>query len=159
MFSQTTTSRALGALFGLTAAITTFLAPAYAATPPAPATITTRDRMDSLDTPMFQPDLRVKYVGRAYNNGKYQYRFRVENIGAASADNIYVDETVHQLTYNGAIGADQSIGGQRITTLASDASTMVTVTCVPLPGYICAGASATAQIADDLDTTNNHAHS
>ncbi len=168
-FSQATTSRALGALFALTAALTSLLAPAYAATPaaagqsldlaPAATTIQTRDRMESLASPMFQPDIRVKYIGPAYNNGKYLYRFRVENIGAASADNIFVDEEVHQLSYDGSVGVNQAVGGQNIASLAADGSVEIKVTCIPLPGYVCAGASATAMLDGDLDASNNHAHS
>jgi hypothetical protein len=115
--------------------------------------------MESLSEPLIKPDVRVRYIGPAYNNGKYLYRFRVENIGAASADNIFIDEAVHQQTYNGSIGVDQAVGGQKIASLAADGSVEIKVTCIPLPGYVCTGASATAHVDYDLDTSNNHAHS
>src|SRR3954451_2125920 len=91
MFSQKATSRALGALFGLAATLTTMLAPAYAATPatdasqfdlaPITTTTQTRGRMEALSDPLFKPDVRVTYVGPGYKSGKYLYRFKVENIG------------------------------------------------------------------------------
>jgi hypothetical protein len=45
---------------------------------------------------MFRPDLRVKYLGPDYDNGTYLFRFRIDNIGAASADDVFVDEEVQQ---------------------------------------------------------------
>jgi hypothetical protein len=168
MFTRTTTSRALGALFGLTAMLSSMLAPAYAAAPAADqvntlaasaTTVQSTTRTETLDQLFFQPDVRVLYLGSYSSNGKRLYRFRVENIGAASADNVYIDEAVHQVTFDGSIGADQSIGGQKIAYLGADQSVEVKVSCTPKPGYRCAGASATAMLPDDLDTSNNHAHS
>ena len=43
--------------------------------------------------------------------------------------------------------------------LGESSFTSVKVSCTPLPGYVCTGASATANVPNDLDPTNNHAHS
>ena len=155
MFARKTIA-ALGTLFTLAITLGTAIAPAFAAEPtPEPRF---DFRLEYLN-PTFQPDVRVKYLGPAYSNGHYQFRFRVENIGAASADNVFVDEEVEQHTYDGSVGASQAVGGVKIPTLASGQAIEVKVSCTPLPGYVCTGASATANVPDDLDPSNNHAHS
>jgi hypothetical protein len=155
MFARKTTALALGTLLALAVTLSGSVAPAFAAVAPS---VPARDRMEHLGE-VFHPDVRVKYLGPAYDNGKYQYRFRVENLGAASADNVFVDQEVRQLTYDGSIGKIQYLGGKNIPTLASGQSVEVKVSCIPLPGYVCTGASATANVPDDLDPTNNDAQS
>ena len=88
--------------------------------------------MEALSDPLFKPDVRVTYIGPGYKSGKYLYRFKVENIGAASSDDIFVDETVRQTTYDGSTGALLQIGGPKLS-LGSGESTVVTVSCTPKP--------------------------
>ena len=161
------TRTAFGAALALAVTLTGVTSPAFAAVPTA-----ADESLEVRETgrprpprpvgdvgPLIRPDLRVKYLGPDYDDGKYLFRFRVDNLGAASADDIFVDEEVEQRSYDGSLGVNQSVGGQKIATLAADQSIEVKVTCIPLPGYVCMGASAKANVDYDLDPSNNKAHS
>jgi hypothetical protein len=161
------TQTAFGAALALALTLSGVGSPAFAAAPTtADESLVVREtgrrrppRPAADFGPMFRPDLRVKYLGPDYDNGKYYSRFLVENVGAASADDVFVDQEVEQRSYDGSIGVNQSVGGHKIATLASDQSVEVKVTCIPLPGYVCTGASIKANVEYDLDPSNNKAHS
>src|SRR4051794_26564018 len=171
MRTRTATSSTLGAALALALTLAGTVAPAFAAEP-----ATAQRSMESGDVREaghhrpprpapkpddglhFQPDLRVKYVGPDYDNGTYFFRFRVENIGAASAEGVFVDQEIQQQTYDGSIGTTESIGGKQIASIGADEAVEVRVACVPKPGYVCTGASANARVDDELDPSNNKAH-
>src|SRR4051794_5009729 len=164
MYPRLATSAALGTILALAVTLTGAVAPALAATPAAIDHAVSlnaggRPRPNVPPAPMFRPDLRVHYLGQFSDDRNTFFRFRVENIGAASADNIYVDQEVDQRTWDGSIGTLQSIGSHKIETLGTDESVEVRVPCTPLPGYVCVGASANASVAYELDPSNNKAHS
>ena len=68
--------------------------------------------------------------GSDYDNGKYIFRFRVDNIGAASAD-FLLDREIRQVSFDGEVSALQQIGPIKIENLGSDQSTEVRVTLHP----------------------------
>ena len=167
------TQTALGATLALAVALSTAVAPAFAAeTPkidlPLPAQPIHRDigplpqPKPESSTVTFYPDVRVNYIGKEASSGKMKYRFRVMNVGAASADDIGLDTRVYQLSnptfpptdsvstvQNGSLGSIASLG--------QDGSQEVVIVCTPLPGYHCDGARLNAVVADDLDPSNNAA--
>ena len=77
MLARKASTLALGTLFAVAVTLSSAIAPAFAAQP-APT--------ESFDQFLFQPDVRVNYLGKTYSSGKTIYRFRVENIGAASIE-------------------------------------------------------------------------
>lgn len=108
----------------------------------------------------FKPDIRVNYLGQSSaGGGKVAYRFRVQNIGAASASNIGLGTTIGQDANNGWVSTRQEGNGGTIASLGQDQAQEVTVTCTPLAGYHCDGARLTAYVDDDLNESNNTAHS
>jgi hypothetical protein len=168
MKNRSTTTTALGAALALAFTLVGAVAPAFAAEPAASQSPVVQQRTgqprpgvpapEPDDGTFFRPDVRVTYLGPAYDHGTHISRFRVENIGAASAD-VFVDEEVQQHSHDGSVGTLQHVGGKQIQNLGSDQAVEVRVRCVPQPGYVCAGASAEAIVADDLDPSNNRAHS
>ena len=104
----------------------------------------------------------MNYIGKSSGSGgKVTYRFRVQNVGAASADNIGLDTRVYQKSipapFGESVGTVQHGNGGTIASLLQDGSQEVTVVCTPLPGYLCDGAGLNAVVADDLDPSNNAA--
>ena len=87
------THTAFGAALVLAVTLTGVTSPAFAATPTASdeslvvheASRPRPPRPVGDVGPLIRPDLRIKYLGPGYGNGKYLFRFRVENLGAASA--------------------------------------------------------------------------
>ena len=89
---------ALGAALALAVTVTAAAAPASAATPRPGVTpvdpLVTQPVGSIVVQPQastftFYPDVRVNYLGKtAGSGGKVTYRFRVQNIGAASASNV-----------------------------------------------------------------------
>ena len=89
-------------------------------------------------------------------------RFRVQNVGAASADNIGLDTRIYQRSIptfppTDAVSTIQSGDGGSIAFLGQDGGKEITVVCTPLAGYLCDGARLNAVVADDLDPSNNAA--
>lgn len=56
-----------------------------------------------------------------------------------------------------SVATVQNGNGDTIAYLLQDGSKDVTITCTPLPVYLCDGARLGAVIADDLDPGNNAA--
>ena len=102
----------------------------------------------------------MNYLGKsAGSGGKVTYRFRVQNIGAASADNVGLGTVVGQESYDGSVSTRQEGSAGAIAFLGQDQSQVVEVVCTPLPGYHCDGAGLRAYVTDDLDPSNNSAGS
>jgi hypothetical protein len=155
---------ALGAAFALVLTLSAAVTPAAADTPfidigplptPKPVIHTNLDLIPDPQMPTFKPDIRVKYLDKASVGGKMRYRFRVQNIGAASAENIGLSTVVGQDANVGSVSTRQEGNGGTIAYLGQDQSQEVTVVCTPLAGYHCSGARLDAHVADDLDTSNN----
>ena len=161
---------AIGTALALAVTLTSTIGPALAATPWPAVTPTSPDGLDpgivlTVDQPQssgvtFLPDVRVNYLGKtAGSGGKVTYRFRVQNIGAASASNVGLGTVIGQDANSASISTRQEGSAGTIATLGEDQSKDIAVVCTPLPGYHCAGASLKAYVTDDLDTSNNAAHS
>jgi len=73
------------------------------------------------------------------------YRFRVQNIGAASASNVGLGTSIGQDANNASISNRQEGSAGTIATLSEDQAQNVSVVCTPLPGYHCAGARLTGR--------------
>jgi hypothetical protein len=173
MLTRKQTSSALGAALALAITLSTAVAPAFAETPTIdifPSKPTIHRDIGPLPAPKpetstvtFVPDVRVNYIGKsAGSGGKVTYRFRVENIGAASAANVGLDTRIYQLSNatfppTDSVATMQSGNGGTIASLNQDATQEVTIVCTPLAGNHCDGARLTAVVADDLDPTNNMA--
>jgi hypothetical protein len=157
MRSRFASSTALGVTFALALSIAGSIvgaaAPAFAAVPDltAPAHAETRSFM-------FQPDVRVNYLSKtSLGGGKVAYRFRVQNIGAATASNVGLGNGISQHAIGQNLATLQQGSSGTIAFLGQDQSKEITVTCTPLPGYYCNGASLQAYITDDLNPANNKA--
>lgn len=158
---------ALSAALALSVALTAAASPALAATPgvsPAPRPdlirTSTIDVVPISSGPSFQPDVRVNYLGKTSGSGgKVTYRFRVENIGIGTAFNVGLGNTIGQRASSGSVSTRQSGSSGTIASLATDQSTQISVTCNPLPGYVCDGASLEAYLQNDLNPSNNKAGS
>ncbi len=170
MRSKMAASSALGAALALAIALTSTVAPAFAETPEIDVTPSKPTILFDLgplpppqpeaSTVIFSPDVRVNYLSKsAGNGGKVTYRFRVQNIGAASADNVGLGTVVGQQSNTGSVSTRQEGSARSIASLGQDQSQLVDVVCTPLPGYHCDGASLQAYLDDDLDPSNNRAHS
>jgi hypothetical protein len=173
MHSKLATSSALGAALALAITLGAAVGPAFAETPkidvPLPGQPIHRD-LGPLPEPKpetsavtFYPDVRVNYIDKAAaGGGKVNYRFRVLNVGAASADTIGLDTRIYQRSIptfpsTESVSTVQNGNGGTIPYLLQDGSKDVTVVCTPLPGYLCDGARLNAVVADDLDPSNNAA--
>ena len=173
MFTLKTASPALSAALALAIALSTAVAPAFAAeTPkidlPLPAQPIHRDigplpqPKPESSTVTFYPDVRANYIGKEASGGKMRYRFRVMNVGAASADNVGLDTRIYQLSIptfppTDSVSTVQNGNLGSIASLGQDGSQEVVIVCTPLPGYHCDGARLNAVVADDLDPSNNAA--
>ena len=172
MFTLKSASLAFGAALALAISLGSTIAPAFAETPridlPIPAKPIHRDLgplpqpKPESSTVTFSPDIRVIYVGKDSIGGKMHYRFRVQNVGATSADNIGLDTRIYQRSIptfppTDAVSTIQSGNGGSIDSLGQDGVKEITVVCTPLPGYLCDGARLNAVVADDLDPSNNAA--
>jgi hypothetical protein len=163
---------ALGTALALAITLTSAVAPAFAATAkPRPVFTPTEpvviqpgslkpEPKPESSTVTFQPDIRVNYLGQsAAGGGKVAYRFRVQNIGAASAGEIGLGTVIGQDSNDGSVSTRQEGSAGKIASLGQDESKEITVTCTPLAGSHCGGARLTAYLDDDLDESNNHAGS
>jgi hypothetical protein len=108
--------------------------------------------------PVFKPDVRVVYLSQSSSGADVTYRFRVENIGAATVDNVGLDKNVVQHQNGGTLAKLQSSGGT-IPFLGMGQSQEVTVTCNAFAGYHCHRGTVKAVVASDMDQSNNSAHS
>jgi hypothetical protein len=167
------TTTALGAALALAVTLTTAVAPAFAETPTidvTPSNPTIQYDLGPLPEPqpepqpessavMFQPDVRVNYLGKSASGGKVTYRFRVQNIGIDTATDVGLGNEISQHSNSGSVATLQSGSSGTIASLATDQSKDVNVVCTPLPGYHCDGASLQAYLNNDLDPSNNRAHS
>ena len=169
MHRRLAASSALGAALALAITLTAVAAPAFAAARtvdigplPQPKPIIHRNigplpqPKPETSTVTFHPDVRVNYLNKsAGSGGKVTYRFRVQNVGAATADNVGLDTRVYQLSNDGSVATQQSGNGGSIDWLGQDGSQEVTIVCTPLAGHHCDGARLNAVVADDLDSSNN----
>jgi hypothetical protein len=166
------TQTALGAALALAISLGSSITPAFAETPridlPIPAKPIHRDLgplpqpQPESSTVMFSPDIRVNYIGKDSVGGKMHYHFRVQNVGAASADNIGLDTRIYQRSIptfppTDSVSTVQNGSGGSIDFLGQDGVKEITVVCAPLPGYLCDGARLNAVVADDPDPSNNAA--
>jgi hypothetical protein len=172
MHSRFASSTALGVALALAMTVAGAVAPAFASTPhpdidlfPANPTITRPlgplpQPAPEAATVTFQPDVRVNYLSKtSLGGGKIAYKFRVQNIGAASASNVGLGTAVYQLDAMHNVATRQSGSAGSIASLGQDQSQEITITCTPLPGYVCDGASLEAYVTDDLNPANNKAGS
>jgi hypothetical protein len=162
---------ALGAALALAITLTSTVAPAFAETPKidvTPSKPTIHRDLGPLPAPKpstvtFVPDVRVNYVGKSSaGGGKVDYRFRVQNVGAASASNVGLDTRTYQQSLptfpaTEAYTSMQSGSGGTISSLGQDQTEEITITCTPIQGSYCDGARLSAIVADDLDESNNTA--
>jgi hypothetical protein len=139
---------ALVAALTLATTVTATVAPAYAATPAPVGAGVESERVT------FLPDVRVRYIGRTNSGLTVNYRYRIENIGAATAEHVALNERVFQAYYDweGDITIEKD---EVIASLAPGQSVIVSVPCTPLPLRICEGSYLEATLANDLDTNNN----
>ena len=153
MGSRFASSTALGVVLALAMTVAGAAAPAFAATP-ALAAAPQSETMSF----MFQPDVRVNYLSKtSVGGGKIAYKFRVQNIGAASASNVGLGTTFSQHAIGQNLATLQYGSAGTIASLGQDQSKEITITCTSLPGYYCDGASLQAYVTDDLNPNNNKA--
>lgn len=172
MFTWKTAAPALGAALALAITLGSTITPAFAETPridlPIPAKPIHRDLgplpqpKPESSTVTFSPDVRVNYIGKDSVGGKMHYRFRVQNVGAASAENVGLDTRIYQRSIptfppTESVLTVQNGSNGSIDFLGQDDVKEITVVCTPLPGYLCDGARLNAVVADDLDPSNNAA--
>jgi hypothetical protein len=117
------------------------------------------DLITVIPEPVFQPDVRVVFLGSNTSGGDTLYQFRVDNAGAATAENISLGSMVSLHQDGGTLGKHQEGVKAPIAWLGMGQSQEVTVACTPLPGYHCNGASLSASLASDSNPNNNSAHS
>lgn len=159
------THTALGAALALAISLTTAVSPASAETrrpgiTPSNPIATLPDPAPTTSSVTFLPDVRVNYIGKSTGSGgKVTYRFRVQNIGIGTATNVGLSKAAGQLSNDGSVGTYQTWSGGTIASLGQDQQQEVTVVCTPLPGYRCDGGSLKALVTNDLDPSNNTAHS
>src|SRR5215212_10647333 len=124
---------AIGTALALAVTLTSTVAPALAATPWPGVTPTSPDSLDpgivlTVDQPQssgitFLPDVRVNYLGKtAGSGGKVTYRFRVQNIGAASASNIGLGTVIGQDANFESVSTRQEGTAGKIASLGQDES-------------------------------------
>ena len=170
MSPNSVSTTAFGAALALTVALTSAVAPAFAETPKIdidPSHPPIHRDIGPLTAPKpgtstvtFRPDVRVNYLSKSTGSGgKVTYRFRVQNVGIGTATNVGLSKAAGQLSNDGSVGTYQTWSGGTIASLGQDQQQEVTVVCTPLPGYHCDGGSLKALVTDDLDPSNNSAHS
>lgn len=164
------TTTALGAALALAVSLSTAAAPADASTQ-RPGVIPSKpviaapagplpNPQPQTSTVTFKPDVRVNYLSKASaSGGKVTYRFRVQNVGIGTASNVTLESRIYQLSNAGNVATMQYGPGSTIATLNQDQAKEVTVTCTPLSGNHCDGASLKAWVTDDLNQNNNMAAS
>ena len=153
MRSRYASSTALGVALALAMTVAGAVAPAFAATP----ALTAPPQTETMSF-MFQPDVRVNYLSKtSLGGGKVAYKFRVQNIGAASASNVGLGTTFAQHAIGQNVATLQYGSAGSIPSLLQDQSKEITITCKSLPGYYCDGASLQAYVTDDLNPANNKA--
>lgn len=108
---------------------------------------------------LFKPDLRVNFLSATSLGtvpASYNVKFRITNIGIGGAYN----GTLHTVvsSRNGNLGRSESYH-QVLPSLETDQYTDVTYRCPTLnstqQGYACTGVTVTANVADELDPSNN----
>ena len=173
MFARFAATTALGAALALAINLTTAAAPAFAdgpifeqITPPSGVTLLEtaprpnrpRPQPQPAEEPMFKPDVRVNYLSKTSSGGNVSYTFRVQNIGIGTAENVGLGNKIYQKSQNGSLATLQSGSSGTIASLVTDESKEITVTCTPLAGYRCDGASLEAYLQGDLNPANNKAN-
>lgn len=101
----------------------------------------------------FLPDLRVSYVKKWMNGQTTVYVFHITNIGIGIAFNVNLTAETGQTSAN---LVKQETSQVIYAMIDSWHTEVLEVPCTPENGWTCVGVSLSANIANDLDTSNNY---
>lgn len=105
---------------------------------------------------LFKPDVRVNYDSKYGTDEKTVYKYRVKNIGAASASPVNLIARCYYMNINGTFGHKGDIF-MGVVSLQQDQQIYKSVTC-PKESAQSAYARLRAVVQDDLDPSNNTAY-